>query len=453
MEKILIVDDEKNICDSLKFALEDDYEVFTTQDTSRVMEILYDENIDVVLLDLKIGKIDGITVLKDIKSRLKDVQVIVVTAYGSIESSINAMKEGAFHYITKPIDMEELYLYIQKSIEYKKLNYSLTNLRSILKERYSFKEIIGKSHNLRLFLNRVEKVIDIDSTVLITGESGTGKDLIAKALHFQGNRKDENFIVVNCAAIPENLLESELFGYEKGTFTGAHKKKIGKIQLADKGTLFLDEIAEMDIQLQAKILRIVEDMEITPLGSNKPIKIDVRIVAATNKSLEEEVKAGRFREDLFYRLNVINLEVPPLRERKGDMPILLNYFLNKYNNKLNKNVLGFSKDVIDILEKYKFPGNVRELENLVEMLIALADNDIIYKENLPKKYCFNDDNDSDHNHDYIKITIGTDLKEVEKAVILKTLDYFHGNRRMTADILRISERNLQYKIKEYNSIK
>ena len=451
MEKILIVDDEKNICDSLRFALEDDYEVFTTQDANQVMEILYSENIDIVLLDLKIGKVDGITVLKNIKNKLENVQIIVVTAYGSIESSINAMKEGAFHYITKPIDMEELYLYVQKAIEYKKLNYSLTNLRSILNERYSFKEIIGKSDKLRLFLNRVERVLDIDSTVLITGESGTGKDLVAKALHFQGNRKDENFIVVNCAAIPESLLESELFGYEKGTFTGADKRKVGKIQLAHRGTLFLDEIAEMDIQIQAKILRIVEDMEVTPLGSNNPIKIDVRIVAATNKSLEEEVKAGRFREDLFYRLNVINLEIPPLRERKGDIRILLNYFLQKYNKKLNKNIIGFSEDAIDILEKYKFPGNVRELENLVEMLIALGENDIIYKENLPKRYYSSDDNHYDH--DYIKIIIGTDLKEVEKTVILKTLEHFNGNRRMTADILQISERNLQYKIKEYNSIK
>lgn len=451
MEKILIADDEKNICDSLKFALEDNYEVFTTQDANQVMEILYSENIDVVLLDLKIGKIDGITVLKDIKSKLRNVQVIVVTAYGSIKSSINAMKEGAFHYITKPIDMEELYLYVEKAIEYKNLNYSLTNLKKILHERYSFKEIVGNSDKLRLFLNRVEKVIDIDSTVLITGESGTGKDLIAKALHFQGNRKDENFIVVNCAAIPENLLESELFGYEKGTFTGADKKKIGKIQLANNGTLFLDEIAEMDLQLQAKILRIVEDMEVTPLGSNRPVKIDVRIVAATNKDLEAEVKSGRFREDLFYRLNVINLEVPPLRERKGDIPILLNYFLNKYNNKLHKEVVGFSKDVIETLEEYKFPGNVRELENLVEMLVALSDNKIISKESLPERYYAN--NDESYDNSDIRIRIGTNLKEIEKIVILKTLDYFQGNRRMTAESLQISERNLQYKIKEYNIVK
>ena len=360
MEKILIVDDEKNICDSLRFALEDNYEVFTTQNPHEVMDILNNNDINVVLLDLKIGKVDGITVLQEIKKKLNNVQVIVITAYGSIKSSIKAMKEGAFHYITKPVDMEELYLYVEKAVEYKNLNYSLNNLKSILNEKYNFKEIVGKSKSLELFLNRLEKVVDIDSTVLITGESGTGKDLIAKALHFQGGRKDNNFIIVNCAAIPENLLESELFGYEKGAFTGAEKRKLGKIQLANNGTLFLDEIAEMDMQLQAKILRIVEDMEVTPLGSNTRIKIDIRIVAATNKNLEEEVKQGRFREDLFYRLNVINLEVPSLRERIGDIPILLKYFLDKYNKKLNKEVFGFNVEVVEILEKYSFPGKRRE---------------------------------------------------------------------------------------------
>ncbi|MFA7533172.1 MAG: sigma-54 dependent transcriptional regulator [Tissierellaceae bacterium] len=446
MEKVLIVDDEKNICDSLRFALEDYYEVYTIQKPEFVMELLRNENIDVVLLDLKIGKVDGITVLKDIKKEFKEVQVIVVTAFGSIESSIYAMKEGAFHYITKPIDMEELYLYIQKAIEYKNLNYSLTNLRSILNERYSFKEIIGESRELELLLKKVEKVLDINSTILITGESGTGKDLIAKALHFQGPRKEQNFIIVNCAAIPKNLLESELFGYEKGTFTGAERKKLGKIQSADKGTLFLDEIAEMDTELQAKILRVVEDMVVTPLGSNKPIKIDVRIVAATNKNLEEEVRKGKFREDLFYRLNVINLDIPPLRDRKGDVRILLNYFLEKYNRRLNKKILGFDREVVNILEGYEFPGNIRELENLVEMLVALSDEEIIHKESLPDKYFPVLESNFDN---YIKVPLNTSLREMEKIMILKTLEYNDGNRQLTADTLGISVRNLQYKIKEY----
>lgn len=447
MEKILVLDDEKYICDSLEFALEDNYHVYSTQSVEQAMEILSSEDISVVLLDLKIGKDDGIQVLKDIKNNRSEVQVIVITAFGTIQSSINAIKEGAFHYLTKPLDMEELYLYIEKAIDYKRLNFSLNNLKEIVKERYSFKEIVGNSNELKTMLKRVEKVIDIDSTVLIIGESGTGKDLIAKALHFQSNRKDGNFIVVNCAAIPDNLLESELFGYEKGAFTGAEKKKVGKIQLAHNGTLFLDEIAEMDLQLQAKILRTVEDMMVTPLGGNTPSKINVRIVAATNKNLEEEVKKGNFREDLFYRLNVIKIEVPPLRERKDDIPILLNYFLNKYTDKLKKDISGYSEDVIKILKEYSFPGNVRELENLVEMLVALSDKKTIVREDLPKKYLSNNSESIGENQ--ICIGVGVSLKDAEKKIILKTLDYYKGNRQMTADSLQISIRNLQYKIKEY----
>lgn len=453
MEKILILDDEKYICDSLEFALEDNYRVYTAQTVEQAMEILSKEDISVVLLDLKIGKDDGIQVLKDIKSRRNEVQVIVITAFGSIQSSISAIKEGAFHYLTKPLDMEELYLYIEKAIDYKNLNFSLNNLKELVSERYSFKEIVGNSEKLKSMLRRVEKVIDIDSTVLITGESGTGKDLIAKALHFQSSRKDENFIVVNCASIPNSLLESELFGYEKGAFTGADKKKVGKIQLAHNGTLFLDEIAEMDLQLQAKILRIVEDMTVTPLGGNTPTQVNIRIVAATNKNLEEEVKKGNFREDLFYRLNVIRIEVPPLRERKEDIPLLINHFLQKYNKKLNKEVKRFSEDVISILMEYNFPGNVRELENLVEMLIALSDKDVIVKEDLPKKYLIKE-NTANHNNDisncHICFSVGTSLKDLEKEAIIKTLNHYEGNRQMTAKSLQISIRNLQYKIKEYD---
>ncbi len=447
MEKILIVDDEKNICDSLKFALEDDYEIYTCLDGNKVLDILKENSIDVILLDLKIGSIDGIDVLKEVKRLHKDIQVIVVTAFGSIESSIRAMKEGAFHYIIKPIDMEELFLYIQKALEYKKLNYSLNNLREILNEKYNFSEIIGNSIELKRFLAKVEKVIDIDSTVLITGESGTGKDLIAKALHFQGNRKEENFIIVNCAAIPKTLLESELFGHEMGAFTGADKKRIGKIQMANKGTLFLDEIAEMDLELQAKILRVVEDMTVTPVGSNKPIEINVRIVAATNKSLEEEVKNARFREDLYYRLNVINLEIPPLRDRKGDISILLDYFLKRYNEKMNKEVEGFSKKALEALERYKFPGNVRELENLVERLVVLSDTKLIDLDDLPKKMLENQPlMDTSKG---LFIPFGITIKDAERDLILNTLTYYEGNRRLTADSLGISIRNLQYKLKEY----
>lgn len=447
MNKILIIDDEISICDSLTFALEDEYEVFSTQEVEKAYEIVSSNIVDVILLDLKLGNVDGIEVLKTIKSINEDIQVIIMTAFGSIKSSVNAIKEGAFHYITKPLDMEELLIYIQKALEYKKLSGSLTNLKEVVNREYGIEGIIGQSEALQQVLKRVIKIKDIDSTVLITGESGTGKDLIAKALHFQGIRRDENFQVVNCAAIPSNLLESELFGYEKGAFTGAEKKKLGKIQLAHKGTLFLDEIGEMDLQLQAKILRVVEDMQVVPLGGEKGVHVDVRIIAATNKDLEEEVNAGRFREDLYYRLNVITIKLPPLRERKGDIPIFLDYFLKKYNKKLNKSIKGFEKAVVKALESYNYPGNVRELENLIERLVALSDEELITLDDLPLKY--RQSKIIIESDEFMVINMGTTLKEAEKKLILNTLKYFNGNRRQTAECLNISERNLHYKIKEY----
>lgn len=448
MDKILIVDDERHLCDSLRFALEDDYQIFISHDTKEAKDIISKEDISVVLLDLKLGNENGLDLLREIKKDDRGIQVIVMTAYGTIESTIQAIKEGAYHYLTKPLDMEELHIYINKAIEYRNLNFSLDNLKSLVGEKYNFKGIVGNSQVLQAMLQKVRKVLNIDSTVLITGESGTGKDLVAKALHFESNRKDNNFVVVNCAAIPNNLLESELFGYEKGAFTGADRKAIGKIQLANNGTLFLDEIAEMDLQLQAKILRTVENMEVTPLGSNKSIKVNVRIIAATNKDLYEEVKKGNFREDLYYRLNVIKIEVPPLRERKGDIPLLIEHFINKYNKKLNKNVKGLSEEAKKILYRYNYPGNVRELENLIEMLVALSDKDIIEKEEIPDHIRNNIYDRSENGQIYIKI--GTSLKEIERIVIQQTLEHYNGNRKETAEKLQISVRNLQYKIKEYN---
>ena len=450
MEKILILDDEVNICDSLEFALEDNYKVYTTQNVYEALKMLETENIAVVLLDMKIGEHDGLDVLKKMKTIKEDIQIIIITAFGSIKSSVNAMKQGAFHYITKPIDMEELNLYIQKALEFKSLSFSLDNLKQIVNTKYNFKEIIGNSKPMQILLDRVQKIINIDTTVLITGESGTGKDLIAKALHFQSNRKDNNFIAVNCAAIPTNLLESELFGYEKGAFTNADKKKIGKIELANNGTLFLDEIGEMDLQMQAKILRVVEDMEVTPLGSNTPTKVNLRIIAATNKNLEEEVRNNRFREDLYYRLNVITVDMPPLRHRDGDLPLLLNYFLERYNKKFKKSIKGFSKDFISCLDKYSFPGNVRELDNLIEMLVALSENRVLNRSDLPDKYQRGIHDEYRDRFDII-LKMGTTLKDAEKEIILKTLGHLEGNRRITADTLQISERNLQYKLKEYNT--
>lgn len=447
MGKILIIDDEIAICDSLEFALEDDHEVYSAQEPAKGLELLVAKDIDLVLLDLRIGSVDGLEVLKKIKSLREEVIVIILTAYGSIKSSVEAMSEGAYHYLTKPLNIEELTVYVNKGLDYKKLNLSLNNLKKVVTKEYGIQGIIGKSKQLKDVLDLVDKVKDIDSTVLIAGESGTGKELIAKAIHFQGKRKDHHFEVLNCAAIPANLLESELFGYEKGAFTGANKKRTGKIELAHQGTLFLDEIGEMDLALQAKILRVVQDRQVVPLGAETGREVDVRIVAATNKDLAEEVKKGNFREDLYFRLNVITLKLPPLRERKEDIPLLLNHFLQKYNLKLAKTINRFSREALALVESYEYPGNIRELENMVERIVALTDNEIIQPADLPD--AVNAGKTSSFSEATVPINIGTPLKEVEKKLILATLDYFDGNRRQTAACLGISERNLQYKIKEY----
>lgn len=452
MGRILIIDDEISICDSLEFALEDDFEVLSTQSPNEGLEIIKNQDIDVVLLDLRIGKVNGIDVLRDIKSIAEDIQVIVMTAYGSIESTVEAMKIGAIHYLTKPINISELNVFINKALNFRIINSSLANLRNIVLEDYSIKGVIGRSNALRNVLTKVDKIKDINSTVLITGESGSGKDIISKSIHFQGMRKDQRLEIVNCAAIPSNLLESELFGYEKGAFSGADKKKLGKIELAHKGTLFLDEIGEMDLSLQAKILRVVEDMEITPLGGETSKKVDVRIIAATNKDLMNEVKNNNFREDLFYRLNVITINMPSLRERKEDIAPLIKFFMERYNNKFNKNIAGFSTEAIRLLEKYDYPGNVRELENIIERAIALTDNKVIGTEDLPENLLELINKPNIDNNEFLIGKVGMNLNEIEKEAILKTIDYYKGNRKLTAKCLGISDRNLQYKLKEYNYI-
>lgn len=307
LNKILIIDDEKSICTSLEFALEDDYIVMSCQNPIDGLEIIKNEDIDLVLLDLKIGEFDGISTLRKIKKINNNIVVIIMTAYGSIKSSVDAMKAGAYYYITKPIDIEELKLLILKALDYVNLSNQVKRLNDQLNKRYGVEGIIGKSKKMQEVFELIKKVKDIDSNILITGESGTGKELVAKAIHYQGRRRNNCFEVVNCAAIPSQLLESELFGYEKGAFTGAVHNKKGKFQMAEKGTIFLDEIGEMDLALQSKLLRVLQEKEITPLGSNKKQKIDVRIIAATNKNLEKAIEEGNFREDLFYRLNVITI--------------------------------------------------------------------------------------------------------------------------------------------------
>ncbi|WP_423236804.1 sigma-54-dependent transcriptional regulator [Clostridium liquoris] len=445
--KLLIIDDETSICTSLSFALEDNYCIFTANDEESAIEMIKEKDIDMVLLDLKLGKSDGINVLKKLKAIKSELVVIIMTAFGTIESSVNAMKAGAFYYITKPINIEELSLLLMKGEEYIKLNTKIKYLSNQIDEDSKY-SIIGSSKKIKEVFDLIDRVKDIDINVLITGESGTGKELVARAIHFHGKRKDKPFNVINCSAIPENLLESELFGYKKGAFTGAIEDKKGIIELSHEGTLFLDEIGDMDINLQTKLLRVIQDKEIRPIGSSKSIHVDVRLISATNKDLKEEIKNNRFRQDLFYRLNVININMPPLRERKEDIAKLIEYFIKKYNAKLDKNIKGITSKALDALEKYNFYGNVRELQNIIERAIVLTENDYIKEEDLPEEI-FNKENIAIDENDLIPVFVGEDVKTIEKKVLEYTLKKFDGNRKRTAEVLNIGERTLRYKIKEY----
>nr|WP_243429082.1 sigma-54 dependent transcriptional regulator [Clostridium pascui] len=441
----MVIDDESSICTALSFALEDDYEVFTANNEETALAIINEVDINIILLDLRLGDENGIEILKKIKIVNKEIMVIMMTAFGTIESSVEAIKNGAFYYITKPINMEELDILMKKAEEYIGLNSKIKYLSDKVDKNYN---IIGSSSKMKEVFNLIDRVKDVNINVFITGESGTGKELVARAIHFNGKRKDKPFNVINCSAIPDNLLESELFGYKKGAFTGAAEDRKGIIELSSEGTLFLDEIGDMDINLQTKLLRVIQDKEIRPVGSNKIIKVDVRFISATNKNLKEEVKRGNFRQDLFYRLNVINIQIPPLRERMEDMPEIIEYFIKKYSNQFEKRINGITAGALQALEGYKFNGNVRELQNILERAVVLTRNEYIDKEDLPPEI-FESENILLLKDHLIPIYVGEDMKTIEKKVIEYNLKKFKQNRKNTAEALGISERNLRYKIKEY----
>lgn len=449
MDKLLIVDDESSICTALSFALEDDYEIYTALDEVSAIDIITNTDISIVLLDLNLGKSNGISVLKQIKIIKPDIVVLIMTAYGTIESTVEAIKSGAFYYITKPIKIDELLLLINKANEHILLNSKIKYLSNQININNSVYNMVGNSKKMADIFDLIDRVKDIESNVLITGESGTGKELVARAIHFEGIRNGNPFNVINCSAIPGNLLESELFGFKKGSFTGAFKDRKGVIESSNEGTLFLDEIGDMDMNLQTKLLRVLQDKEVYPIGSVKGTKVNVRFIAATNKDLKQEVKTNRFRKDLFYRLNVIPIKIPPLRERREDIPKLVDHFIKKYNILLNKNINGISAKALEAIEKYKFDGNIRELQNIIERAIALTKNNFINVEDLPEDV-FLSENIVSICDDVIPIYVGENMESIERKVIEYNLKKFKNNRKKTSEALGISERNLRYKIKDYN---
>lgn len=451
MFKILVVDDEPAICTSLAFALEDNYTVATAGSAEEALTAIGMQAFDIILLDLKLGNADGMKVLQQIKTIDSSIVVIIMTAYGSIKSSVAAIKAGAFYYLTKPINMDELSMLLINASDYIGMRSKVKYLNDKLTEQGESTGIVGTSASIRQVMNDIERVKDVDINVLILGESGTGKELVAKALHYLSVRKNEPFEVINCAAIPAELLESELFGYEKGAFTGAVQRKKGIFELADRGTLFLDEIGEMDMKLQAKLLRVVQEKEIVPIGSNHRRKIDVRIVCATNRDLKKMVDAGNFREDLYFRLNVVTINLPSLRERQEDIPLLIEHFVAKYNQKMANQIKCIEPDFLKMLTRYSFKGNVRELENIIERAMVFADDGVLRSTNLPievQKHGMKEQASSDTAM-LIPVYIGEDLDQIERKVITQTLQHYRGDKGKTAQTLRISERKLWYKIKEY----
>ena len=452
MRHLLIVDDEPAICASLSFALEDEFRVFEAHTAQIALAAVRQKDIDVVLLDLKLGQTDGMEVLQQMKREKPALVIIMMTAFGSIHSSVAAMKAGAFYYITKPLDMDELRMLLGKAIEYLGLESRVQYLNSKLTEAYEVDGIVGKSALMRQVLVQIEKLRQLDVNVLITGESGTGKELAAMALHYGGVRRNEPFEVVNCAAIPLELLESELFGHEKGAFTGALQRRKGLFERADRGTVFLDEIGELDQRLQAKLLRVVQEKEIMPVGSGQRKKIDVRILSATNRDLKQLVAAGKFREDLYFRLNVVNIHLPALRQRPEDIPPLVEAFVTKYNRKMGRSVLKIEAAAIEALVRHDYRGNVRELENIIEKALVFLSGDVLTLQDLPPEVrspagAAQQAESSDGA--VISLAVGQDMATIQRQAILATLQHCGGDKQKAAELLKISERKLWYKLKEY----
>ncbi|MBI5167656.1 MAG: sigma-54-dependent Fis family transcriptional regulator [candidate division NC10 bacterium] len=442
--RVLVIDDEEAQRGLIAgFFKKQGLEVAAAEGGSQGLERLQKEPFDLVLVDYRMPGISGLEVLREVKRVNPEIPVIVMTAYGTIETAVQAMKEGAYDYLTKPVDLDDLWHRIERARERQWLLAENRELKERLQERYHFDQIIGESGKMQEVLALVHRVSNSGATVLIRGESGTGKELIAKAIHYNSPRAEGPFIKVNCAALPENLLESELFGHEKGAFTGAVSSRIGRFEAADKGTIFLDEIGDLSPSLQVKLLRVLQEREFERLGSNRTIKVDVRIIAATNRDLEAVVRGGRFREDLYYRLNVVPISIPPLRERREDLPPLMDHFLTKLSLENRKTITGLTREARDALMRYEYPGNVRELENILERAVVLARSETIGLSDLPISL------QEPKAGEETEKSLPSLLEGIERRMIVEALQKSQGVQTKAAELLGISERMLRYKLKKY----
>lgn len=442
--RLLIVDDEQAHLKTLeRLFTRQGYEVHCAANGQEALDLLRKHTIHLLITDLMMpGQVDGMDLLGLSKKLSPETEVILMTAFATVERAVTGMKEGAYDFITKPIKRDTILKSASKALERQALVAENKALKATITSLRDARSLIGQSEALRHVTALARQVARSNTTVLLTGESGTGKELIARMIQQHSERHTAPFLTVNCAALPESILESELFGYEKGTFTGANQRRIGRFEAAHGGTLFLDEIGELSTQVQVKLLRVLQEGSFERLGSNTPIKVDVRIIAATNRDLEEELKNGNFREDLFYRLNVVNIELPPLRHRREDIPLLAEHFLRRYNEKNNTQIKGLSREAMDALARHHWPGNVRELENVIERAVVLDHDELLHTDDLPTQLVAQGDATPHH----ITIPIGTSLEEVERLVIAETLKLTQGNKKMAAQMLGIAARTIYRKI-------
>jgi DNA-binding NtrC family response regulator len=448
--KILIAEDEKAQRDLLEgFLKKEGFSVHAVVNGREALQKLEGDFFDIALIDYKMPELDGLQTLREIRKLNPDLPVVMMTAYGTVETAVATMKEGALDYLTKPIDLEELLLIFQKVMERSNLIRENKELRAQLQERYTFHNIIYGSPKMEEVMGLVARVAPSQATVLIQGESGTGKELIANAIHYSSPRSNKPLVKVNCSALPEALLESELFGHEKGAFTGAAQRRIGRFEEGDGGTIFLDEIGDLSPAIQVKLLRILQEKEFQRLGSNLSLKADVRVITATHRNLEEAMKKGHFREDLYYRLNVISIQLPPLKERREDIPLLVDFFLKKFSEENQKSISDISKEARTLLLQYSYPGNVRELENLMERAVVLCRGNVITIQDLPFHL---QEGKSERLWEFPKKekSLPESLEEIEKDLIAKALHQHQGVQTKAAESLGISERVLRYKMKKYN---
>jgi DNA-binding NtrC family response regulator len=441
----LVVDDDPEMCGLLSDVLKgEDFSVLTTEDSLEASKILKKEEFDVIISDLKMKGLKGLDLLEETKKVVPLTPVIIITAFGTIESAIKAMKLGAYDYVTKPFQMDELVLTVKKALENRLLKKEILRLKKEVEGRYHFHQLIGKSPSMQKIYGLIERISDSSSNVLLTGESGTGKELVAKAIHYNGMRKEGPLIAVNCAAIPETLLESELFGYKKGAFTDAKSDKKGLIFEAHEGTLFLDEITEMPSTLQAKLLRVIEDKEVRPLGDTSSYPIDVRIISSSNRDIKSLIQQGRFREDLYYRLKVIDIELPPLRDRKEDIPLLVKHFIERFNPEMKKEIHGVSEKALRIFIGYSWPGNVRELENVIQRAMTLSGHEMIQPEDLPSALV----QETDENIIDKSLREKYTIMQLENEYIKRVLMEVGGNKSKAAEILGLDRKTLYRKLQE-----